>query len=240
MAHLSHYRPGADAKKTPQLDGSGQHGDGGAAVARKHVVGGEASPGEQARLPRYVLDAISTLPRNPGRYRSAYLDYPLSKPRWLQVEMPEEVEGFQRVIAAMAKRHRRSIQTLYRWELALWEMLDEMPGTLQPRKLRPLKIYARHKRRPVSPPESFPVCEVPSERLPNTNLTRRPIGPECWGEDWDNKWVLVTAPRKYAKHLRVVGGRWNREQLGWFVERPQMAPLIEALTGATRRPGSPR
>jgi hypothetical protein len=198
-------------------------------AARKHVVGWEASPAEKALLPKYVLDAISTLPRNPARYRSAYLDYPLSKPRLVQVEMPEQVEGFHRVIAAIAKRHRRSAQTLYRWELALQEML----GTLQPRELRPLGIHARHKRRPVSPPASFPVCDVPSERLPNTNLTRRPIGPECWGEDWDDEWVLVTAPRKYAKHLRAVGGRWNREELGWFVERPQMASLIKTLKGVS-------
>jgi hypothetical protein len=202
-------------------------------VARKHVVGLEVRLAEKARLPECVLNVISSLPRKTQRYRSAYLDYPLSKPVLVQQEMPEVVEGFHRVmrmIAALAGPGRHpSDPTLYRWEKDLRAMLDEMPGTLRPSKLRPQGIYARHKRRPATPPASFPVCDVPSARLPYTNLTRTPIGLECWGEDWDAEWILVTASRKYAKHLRAVGGRWNQEQLGWFVERQRIWPLIDAL-----------
>jgi hypothetical protein len=197
-------------------------------IARKHVIGQQVLQAEKARLPEYVFDVISDLPRKTQQYRSAYLDYPVSKPIRVQQEMPALVEDFQRVIAAIANRHSRSVQTLHRWEQDLRAMLDEIPGTLRPSNLRRKGIYPRHKRRPATPPASFPLCDVPSNRLPNTNLTRLPIGP-CWGEDWDKEWVLVTAPRKYAKHLRAVGAKWNKEQLGWFVERQQMYPLIDAL-----------
>jgi hypothetical protein len=200
------------------------------AAARKHVVGLELSPSEAARLPKYLHDVISTLPRQPRRYRSAYLDYPVSEPCLVPVEFPTAVEDFQRVMAAIAKRHHRSVQTLYRWELDLWTMLNEaQPGTLPPRKLRPKKTRTRNKRRPATPPAAFPLCDVPSVRQPYTNLTRTLIGTECGAEDWDRDWILVTAPRQYAKHLRAVGGRWNRKQLGWFVERCRIMPLIDKL-----------
>ncbi len=195
-------------------------------AVRKHVTGEKLSRVEEG-LPEYVLRVIRAIPPLTQRYRSAHLDYPLSKPRLVHQERPKQVQGFQQVVTEIAQRHGRSVKTVYRWTRDLRAMLDKNLGKPQI-ELRPKKTRPRDKRRPASPPASFPGCDVPSVRLPGTISARTPIGPG-WGEDWDAEWILVTAPRKYAKHLRAVEGRWNPKQLGWFVERQRIWPLIEAL-----------